>query len=604
MEFKKLLASLDKVKNKKIGVIGDLCIDIYWHADMKLSELSLETPHFPLPIVNEKFGLGAAGNIVNNLSVLDVERIDFITVIGNDWRKTIALDLLNKLDKVEKEYIISSENRVTPAYCKPIKHGISDVVYEDPRLDFWNINQIDEKTEEEIIHKLKLMAERVDVIIVEEQLKNSVITDKVRESICELGAEGKVIIVDSRLNPHLYKNCIIKPNEQELDIMARKLDIEKDNRSLEEISEDISNRLNSELVVTLGDKGSIWLTKDNIYRMDSFKVEGQIDIVGAGDGFIAGLAAFNKFIPKENVLLLCNLISSIVIRKIGTTGSASREEIIKQFVVEMKDSFFFKLSGIENPDIKCAIFDFDGTISTLRHGWENIMFSYVFDQLYPYYEDDIERLERKIWDFIDETTGVQTIYQMQWIVDEVKSQAGTPLDQWEYKDGYNDALIKVVRNRVDKLMNGELEEEDFRVPGSKEFIENLVNEGIKCYIASGTDDVDIKKEMKSIGVDHLFEDSKGAPDRKIDCPKTAVYNKLTKELGYKANEILIVGDGKVEINIGKENNSLTLGVACDEYSLKGIDVKKLDRLISAGANAIVIDFKDFDRLMDWLKEGI
>lgn len=599
MRFGSLIEAFEKIKERRIAVIGDLSLDIYWHADMRLSELSLETPNFPLPIVKERFSLGAAGNIVNNLSVLGVKEIYFITVIGEDWRKNIAYDLLNKLDNVKTQYILTAENRITPAYCKPIKHGISDVVYEDSRLDFWNVEEMDSNTEELLVRTLKQVAEKVDIIVVEEQLKYSIITDKVREVICQLAAEGKTVIVDSRLNPHLYSNCIIKPNEQELRLMASKLGLDIVGEDTEAIAKKVSSKINSDLVVTLGDQGSMWIAKDHIYRKEAIRVEGEIDIVGAGDGFISGLASFYKILPKEDLLYLSNMISSIVIKKIGITGSASREEIIKQFVSNMKETFFYSLEDVVGFDIKAAIFDFDGTISTLRHGWEQVMYDYMFEQLSRYYEDK-EVLSEKIWQYIYESTGIQTIYQMEWLVDQVKAKGGTPLDRWEYKDGYNEALLKVVKGRTEKLLKGELEQKDFRIPGSKEFIEKLVDKGIKCYIASGTDDVDIKREMKSVGVDHLLEDSQGAPERKKDCPKASVYNRLI-QLGYKPNEIMVIGDGKVEMNLGRENGSLTLGIACDEYNLEGIDVRKLDRLMEAGAHAVVIDFIDTDSIFKWME---
>ena len=52
---------LEAVDGAKICLIGDFCLDIYWHADMRLSELSRETPHYPLPIVEERFSPGGAG---------------------------------------------------------------------------------------------------------------------------------------------------------------------------------------------------------------------------------------------------------------------------------------------------------------------------------------------------------------------------------------------------------------------------------------------------------------------------------------------------------------------------------------------------------------
>lgn len=53
--LQKLLQGIDRAR---IGLIGDLCLDMYWLADMKLSELSRETPHYPLPIVEERFSPG------------------------------------------------------------------------------------------------------------------------------------------------------------------------------------------------------------------------------------------------------------------------------------------------------------------------------------------------------------------------------------------------------------------------------------------------------------------------------------------------------------------------------------------------------------------
>ncbi|GKX31531.1 hypothetical protein SH1V18_40110 [Vallitalea longa] len=600
MNFQNLRGILDKVSKKRIGVIGDCCLDIYWEADMKLSELSLETPQFPLPIVSEKFYLGSAGNIVNNLSTLEVDEIDFITVVGDDWRKTIVFDLLENMKNVNTKHIIVSKERVTPAYCKPIKQGISDVVYEDSRLDFWNLGQISNKVEEDIINRLNEMAKKVDAIIVEDQLKNGVMTDKIREVISELGRNGKTIIVDSREYAHKYKNVMLKPNDKELINMANNLNLDIDGMDIVSVAREISNKINKDIIVTLGEKGSIWVSENETFKKDIFKVEGEIDIVGAGDGFIAGLAAFYDSTSKENILSLCNLMSSIIIKKIGITGSASKEEILKNYVLKLEKPYFEKLNAMENKDIKCALFDFDGTISTLRHGWEDIMFDYVYEQLHQYYMGRDKELTDKIKEFIRDTTGVQTIFQMQWIVEQVKLGGGKPLDQWEYKDGYNKALLEVVRTRADALLQGKMKPIDFRVPGSKEFIEKLVSRGIKCYIASGTDDDDIKKEMKAIEVENLFEDSKGAPYRKAACPKEAVYRKLIEELSYKPNEILVVGDGKVEINLGVNNGSLTLGVACDEYSLQGIDLKKRDRLVKARAHGIVMDFNDYNSILEWI----
>ena len=72
-----------KTKKSRFAVLGDFCLDIYWHADMQKSELSRETPHYPLPIVQERMSAGGAGNVAakrdkicqlgrNGMTVLDI----------------------------------------------------------------------------------------------------------------------------------------------------------------------------------------------------------------------------------------------------------------------------------------------------------------------------------------------------------------------------------------------------------------------------------------------------------------------------------------------------------------------------------------------------
>ena len=51
------------IDSARIAIIGDFCLDAYWTADMTLSEISREVPHFPLPIIDERMSPGGAGNV-------------------------------------------------------------------------------------------------------------------------------------------------------------------------------------------------------------------------------------------------------------------------------------------------------------------------------------------------------------------------------------------------------------------------------------------------------------------------------------------------------------------------------------------------------------
>ena len=258
------------------------------------------------------------------------------------------------------------------------------------------------------------------------------------------------------------------------------------------------------------------------------------------------------------------------------------------------------LPAVKN-NIRVVLFDFDGTISTLRQGWEKIMEPLMIEMITGNSSPDQELIE-EIRDFIDESTGVQTIHQMFWLENKVKEYGKNPLikDAWWYKEEYNQRLLKKVKTRTDKLISGELSPKDYRIKGSYEFMEDLYHKGIDIYIASGTDDVDVQREVQSIGVKQFVKHVAGAPHLKVDCSKEAVIKSLLEDKGLKGNELLLIGDGKVEISLGVDAGAISLGAATDEIKRYGVNDVKRTKLIKAGAHAIVGDFTQYTDIYEWL----
>ncbi len=319
----------DKIKTCKIGIIGDFCVDIYWHADMTLSELSRETPHYPLPVTAEKTSMGAGGNVAANLCALAPEKIYALSLIGDDWRGMLLRDLLKK-SGISDEYIIETEGRFTNAYCKPMRHGISATVYEDPRLDFENRTAIDEKTENKAIENLRELAKKVDVLCVADQFRFGIVTDKVREEIISLAKDGLTVICDSRYNIGKYTNCILKPNEVECwrAVYGNDGFINASENEFLEAANALALKNNSKVFCTLGDKGSYVTDGKESVRVGAKKLTGELDICGAGD---TSLSAFSLGItagaPLNKAAALAGLASAVTVKKIGMTGTATAEEI-------------------------------------------------------------------------------------------------------------------------------------------------------------------------------------------------------------------------------------------------------------------------------------
>ncbi len=239
------------------------------------------------------------------------------------------------------------------------------------------------------------------------------------------------------------------------------------------------------------------------------------------------------------------------------------------------------LENFKKRKISAAIFDFDGTISTLRCGWEKVMAPMMEEYL-----SKTENVKEKVKEFIDASTGIQTILQMKWLAEQVALQGDTPLDIWEYKAEYNRRLMENVIKKRELALSGHRNE--YLIKGAEDFLKALKEKGIKLYAASGTDDADVKKEAEVLGVDHYFDSIEGAKPFSENCSKEATIKDLMKN--HNGNELLVVGDGPVEIRLGKEAGALTIGICANESQLFGWDEAKINRLTKAGAHILVDEF--------------
>nr|NIM06611.1 hypothetical protein [Armatimonadota bacterium]NIM24433.1 hypothetical protein [Armatimonadota bacterium]NIM68304.1 hypothetical protein [Armatimonadota bacterium]NIM76708.1 hypothetical protein [Armatimonadota bacterium]NIN06507.1 hypothetical protein [Armatimonadota bacterium] len=97
-----------------------------------------------------------------------------------------------------------------------------------------------------------------------------------------------------------------------------------------------------------------------------------------------------------------------------------------------------------------------------------------------------------------------------------------------------------------------------------------------------------------------FAEIAGAPEGTTDCSKEAVLRRLIEEAGLSGPEVVVIGDGRVEIALGREMGTLTLGIATDEVRRQGVNPAKFVRLKKAGAHAIVGDFSAHEEILDWL----
>ncbi|MEF9973141.1 MAG: HAD family hydrolase [Clostridia bacterium] len=252
--------------------------------------------------------------------------------------------------------------------------------------------------------------------------------------------------------------------------------------------------------------------------------------------------------------------------------------------------------------VSAVLFDFDGTISTLRFGWDAVMRQMMLE-LIPNRRTPDAQLITRVDAYLDESAGIQTIYQMKWLAEQVQAFGATPnapTDPWLYKDDYNERLMRLVKKRIEQVASGEVPAEQYLVGGARALLSVLKARGIPCYVASGTDDCDVRREAHVLGVDDFFERIAGAPLRVEGCAKEAALRGLIADSGLRGADIAVIGDGKVEIALAKSIGARALGLASDEAVRHGVNPLKRTRLMRAGADAITGDYLEADAWMAWL----
>ncbi|MBI4907698.1 MAG: HAD family hydrolase [Acidobacteria bacterium] len=254
--------------------------------------------------------------------------------------------------------------------------------------------------------------------------------------------------------------------------------------------------------------------------------------------------------------------------------------------------------GAHASNAKIVLFDFDGTLSVIRSGWVETMVPMMVEVLAELNtgekEEDLTELVRE---YVGRLTGKDTIYQMIELATEVTRRGGTPLDPLVYKRRYLDLLWVRIKDRVESLAAGKANPEQYLVPGARALLESLKERGLKMYLASGTDDADMKREAQLLDVARYFDGGcHGALDAYKSFSKGILVQRIIDSAEARGEQFLAFGDGFVEIECVKKVGGLAVGVATDEPECLRVDEWKRKRLVGVGADFIVPNFLALDHL--------
>ncbi|MDR1010222.1 MAG: PfkB family carbohydrate kinase [Opitutaceae bacterium] len=619
------------VGGARVGVVGDFCIDSYYIIDMSASEPSLETGIATHPVRGQRHALGGAGNVTANLHAMGVRSLSAFAVIGPDLIGDGMMRQLAALGVNTDGVICQGENWQTHSYLKPIVNR-----EESHRCDFGVFNEVSAETVRALLGRLDAALPGLDTLIINQQFEKGLHSPEFQSGLEALLKKhlNVTAIADCRRLREAYPSAIRKLNDHEATRLCGRAYGPREpipRAAALEAAARIYADSRLPVFVTRGGNGCLVIDAAGAHEIPGLHIIKKTDTVGAGDSMMAGIAACLAVgaTPPE-AATFGNFTAGVTVQKLQQTGTATPGEI---WALGENADYIYQSELADDPrqavyqpgtfiemceplpekfDIRHAIFDHDGTLSTLRQGWEHVMEPMMVRAILgPEFDSAgkaaYERVVRQAREFINKTTGIQTLRQMHGLAQMVREAGFVPeseiSDAAGYKRIYNDALMKLVETRKQQLARGELDTGDFTLKNAVPLLRRLHAAGVKLFLASGTDGQDVVLEARALGYAELFEGRiYGASQDMAHDAKRMVLERILGEIGpANAAHIVTFGDGPVEIRETRKRGGLTVGVASNEVRRFGLQPEKRTRVIRAGAHLVVPDYSQLNALLALLR---
>lgn len=332
MQIERLKTLLGRFPERRVAVLGDFFLDKYLEIDPAQAEPSLETGRVAHQVIGVRRSPGAAGTVVNNLAALGAGRLHAIGAVGDDGE---AFDLCQGLQRLgcSTDGLLRCPELLTPCYLKPCDYNVAGLAGEHSRYDTKNRTSTPSTIVDQINQQLERFLFQVDALIVMDQVELSdcgVVTAAVRNRLAELAPRFPNVLfwADSRRHIRQFRNVTIKANQFEA--VHRLNPAVGEEISLEElrmIGPRLRAEMNATVFVTCADRG-ILACGSEVTLVPAVKVQGPIDPTGAGDSATAGaVLALASGATAAEAALVANLVASITVRQLGTTGTASPAQV-------------------------------------------------------------------------------------------------------------------------------------------------------------------------------------------------------------------------------------------------------------------------------------
>ena len=606
----------------RVAVVGDFCLDAYWDIRSGDTEFSIETGLPVNRVTSQRYSPGGAGNVVANLVSLGVGQVRAIGLYGGDPFGRALVKLLAELGADTSGMLDVGADWQTLVYAKPY---VGDE--EQSRLDFGTRAALPQGALDGLGHVIDEAAAWADVVVINQQVTSCFAAGPMVARVNDVIAShpGTAFVVDTRMSTTGYAGAVLKmnvteavsrfdgaalgpvpalvPEDQVIDLAGR-----------------MARRTGKAVFITMGERGIVAADDHGVNVIPGIDLSGEVDAVGAGDTVVAAIAAVLACGGQASVAAyVANIAASVTVRKLRATGTATPSELVAaaasayyvyspELAEDGTKARFWPGSEIEiivdpPPGRRTHfVFDFDGTLSVLREGWDDVMQTTMVQAIVGNAYGSIGAgkladIRSAVRDLIDRTTGIPTLLQMQGLVSLVRQfgyvAEADIRDAPGYKEIYNTELMRTNGTRLDKIAFGHLEPTDFHMKGALRLLDELRSRGMELYLASGTDVDDVRAEAQALGFAGYFEGRiyGSVRDMNVDA-KRMVLDQILSEGTVAPEAVVMIGDGPAEMRETRKRGGIAVGLCSDERRRFGANPAKRRRLVRAGATLLLPDYTD------------
>lgn len=274
---------LDKSKNAKCLIVGDIMLDRYLYG-----EVSRISPEAPIPIVQihkRIEGLGGAANVANNVKAFSC-KVHLVGVLGKD-------DVGHTIQQKLRDNNIDFNGIILDSRCSTLKTRIIGKGQQMLRIDEETPELLDDLSSKDLIEKILEQMSDTDVIVLSDYKKGVCTKELCHSIISEANKLNKKVVVDPKgTDWEKYRGAfVVTPNWKEFTAITGPIS-ESDESILMQKARAVLDKYGFQnILITRSEKGMVLINREGVYN---FKAEARevADVSGAGDTVIATMASF------------------------------------------------------------------------------------------------------------------------------------------------------------------------------------------------------------------------------------------------------------------------------------------------------------------------